>query len=91
MRDSFRNIFRFRFVINLAFLLFGCEQVSIVLSGDSEVFVIEADSDSKSASFFFCLLNLVDVSVQGFSLPSLSLSDQAFLSQPWQRCDLGYL
>ena len=40
------GIFRFRFVITLAFLLFGCEQVSFAMSGDSEVFAIEADSHS---------------------------------------------
>ena len=54
MRDSFRNIFRFRFVITLAFLLFGCEQVSMAMSGDSEGFAMEVDSpsDSTSASSF---------------------------------------
>ena len=49
-----KHEFRFRFVIILAFLLFGCEQDSIALSGDSEIFEIAADSpsDSTSASSF---------------------------------------
>ena len=54
MRDSFQNIFRFRFIITLAFLLFGCGQVSVAMSGVSEVFAMEVDSlsDSTSASWF---------------------------------------